>query len=116
MLAMGMLQKLGCAADLARDGEEAVARVRQVDYDVILMDMQMPKMDGLSATRAIRGLVKPKQPQIVALTANAMESDRDLCLGAGMNDFLAKPFKIGELQAKIAAAAARAKGAVEVRA
>ena len=116
MLAMGMLQKLGCAADLARDGEEAVARVRQVDYDVILMDMQMPKMDGLSATRAIRGLMKPKQPQIVALTANAMESDRDLCLGAGMNDFLAKPFKIGELQAKIAAAAARAKGAVEAKA
>jgi two-component system, sensor histidine kinase len=109
MLAMGMLQKLGCAADLARDGEEALERVRRVDYDLVLMDMQMPKMDGLSATRAIRSMALRSQPQIVALTANAMESDRELCLSAGMNDFLAKPFKIGELQAKIAEAAARGK-------
>jgi signal transduction histidine kinase/ActR/RegA family two-component response regulator len=109
MLAMGMLQKLGCAADLARDGEEAVDKARRIDYDLILMDMQMPKMDGLTATRLIRDLPLRGQPQIVALTANAMESDRQLCLSAGMNDFLAKPFKIGELQAKIAEAAARGK-------
>jgi signal transduction histidine kinase/ActR/RegA family two-component response regulator len=108
MLAMGMLQKLGCAADLARDGEEAVDKARRIDYDLILMDMQMPRMDGLTATRVIRDLPLRSQPQIVALTANAMESDRQLCLSAGMNDFLAKPFKIGELQAKIAEAAARA--------
>jgi signal transduction histidine kinase/CheY-like chemotaxis protein len=109
MLAMGMLQKLGCAADLARDGEEAVEKVGRIDYDVVLMDMQMPKMDGLTATRAIRAMSLRNQPQIVALTANAMESDRDLCLGAGMNDFLAKPFKAVELQEKIVAAAARGK-------
>jgi signal transduction histidine kinase/CheY-like chemotaxis protein len=111
MLAMGMLQKLGCAADLARDGEEALEKVRRVDYDLVLMDMQMPKMDGLTATRAIRAMPLRTQPQIVALTANAMESDRDLCLGAGMNDFLAKPFKASELQEKIVAAAARGKAA-----
>jgi signal transduction histidine kinase/ActR/RegA family two-component response regulator len=113
MLAMGMLQKLGCAADLARDGEEALEKVRRIDYDLVLMDMQMPKMDGLTATRAIRDMPLRAQPQIVALTANAMESDRQLCLSAGMNDFLAKPFKIGELQAKIAAAASRSKAVTE---
>jgi signal transduction histidine kinase/ActR/RegA family two-component response regulator len=107
MLAMGMLQKLGCTADLARDGEEALGMVRAVDYDLVLMDMQMPRMDGLTATRAIRGMSLRAQPQIVALTANAMESDRDLCLAAGMNDFLAKPFKVGELEGKVAAAVAR---------
>jgi signal transduction histidine kinase/CheY-like chemotaxis protein len=113
MLAMGMLQKLGCAADLARDGEEALEKVRRVDYDLVLMDMQMPKMDGLSATRAIRSMPLRNQPQIVALTANAMESDRQLCLSAGMNDFLAKPFKVGELQEKIVAAASRGKAVTE---
>jgi two-component system, sensor histidine kinase len=105
MLGMGMLQKLGCMADLARDGEEALDKVRRIEYDVVLMDMQMPRMDGLTATRAIRSMSLRRQPHIVALTANAMESDRDLCLAAGMNDFLAKPFKAGELQEKIAAAA-----------
>ena len=109
MLAMGMLQKLGCNADLARDGEEALDQVRRADYDLILMDMQMPKIDGLTATRAIRTMSLRQQPQIVALTANAMASDRDLCLAAGMNDFLAKPFKASELQEKLAAAAARGK-------
>jgi len=113
MLAMGMLQKLGCPADLARDGEEALEKVRRVDYDLVLMDMQMPKMDGLTATRAIRAMSLRNQPQIVALTANAMESDRQLCLSAGMNDFLAKPFKIGELQEKIVAAAARGRSVTE---
>jgi signal transduction histidine kinase/ActR/RegA family two-component response regulator len=107
MLAMGMLQKLGCVADLARDGEEALDKVRRIEYDVVLMDMQMPRMDGLTATRAIRSMPLRRQPHIVALTANAMESDRELCLGAGMNDFLAKPFKAGELQEKIAAAGGR---------
>jgi CheY-like chemotaxis protein len=103
MLALGMLQKLGCRADLAHDGEEAVAMVQASPYDVVLMDMQMPKMDGVSATRAIRAMSKVHQPHIIALTANAMESDRQLCLSAGMNDFLAKPFKAAELQEKMAA-------------
>jgi two-component system, sensor histidine kinase len=107
MLALGVLQKLGCRADLAHDGEEAIAMMQANRYDVVLMDMQMPKMDGVSATRAIRAMDKVHQPYIIALTANAMESDRQLCLSAGMNDFLAKPFKTAELREKMAAAPAR---------
>jgi CheY-like chemotaxis protein len=103
-----MLQKLGTNADLAVDGAEALERVRDGGYDLILMDMQMPRMDGLTATRAIRAMADLHQPRIVALTANAMESDRTACLAAGMDDFLSKPFKITELQEKLAAAAAPA--------
>ena len=101
LLAMTMLNKLGYQGDLAADGVEAIERVKAVDYDVVLMDMQMPRMDGLTATRAIRQLPLAHQPRIVALTANAMDADRDTCLQAGMDDFLAKPFKAGELQDKI---------------
>jgi two-component system, sensor histidine kinase len=107
MLALGVLQKLGCRADLAHDGEEAIAMTQANRYDVVLMDMQMPKMDGVSATRTIRAMGNVHQPYIIALTANAMESDRQLCLSAGMNDFLAKPFKTAELREKMAAAAVR---------
>jgi signal transduction histidine kinase len=107
MLALGMLQKLGLNADLATDGAEAVERVRESNYDLILMDMQMPRMDGLSATRAIRAIPELRQPRIVALTANAMESDRDACLAAGMDDFLSKPFKATELQEKLVAPAVK---------
>jgi two-component system, sensor histidine kinase len=103
MLALGMLQKLGLNADLATDGAEALERVRESNYDLILMDMQMPRMDGLTATRAIRAMSELRQPRIVALTANAMESDRDACLAAGMDDFLSKPFKAAELQEKLVA-------------
>jgi CheY-like chemotaxis protein len=105
MLALGMLQKLGTHADLAVDGAEALELVREGNYDVILMDMQMPRMDGLTATRAIRAMPGIRQPRIVALTANAMDSDRSACLAAGMDDFLSKPFKMGELEDKLAAAA-----------
>lgn len=108
MLAMSMLQKLGAKADLAADGLEALDRVRQGVYDLILMDMQMPRMDGLSATRAIRALPDIRQPRIVALTANAMDADREACLDAGMNDFLTKPFQAFDLQDKLEAAAAAA--------
>jgi len=104
MLAMAMLSKMGYQGDLAVDGAEALERVKAVDYDVVLMDMQMPRMDGLTATRAIRQLPLPRQPRIVALTANAMDADRDICIAAGMDDFLAKPFKAGELQEKLESA------------
>jgi signal transduction histidine kinase len=107
MLALGMLQKLGCQADLAENGQEALEKVG-AGYDLVLMDMQMPRMDGLTATRAIRQMQLAHQPYIVALTANAMESDRQLCLAAGMNDFLAKPFKAAELQEKLSDAATAA--------
>ena len=100
MLALGMLEKLGCQADLAENGQEALDKI-VAGYDLVLMDMQMPRMDGVTATRVIREMQLAPQPYIVALTANAMESDRQLCLAAGMNDFLAKPFKAAELQEKL---------------
>jgi len=86
------LTKLGCDAHLAQDGAEAFEMVRARDYDLILMDIQMPGTDGYSATRMIRALAPPKnQVKIVAMTANAMRSDHDACLLAGMDDYIAKP-------------------------
>jgi len=112
MLAMSMLQKLGAQADLAGNGQEAVDKVRAGSYDLVLMDMQMPGMDGLTATHAIRAMPDIRQPQIVALTANAMDEDREACFQAGMNGFLTKPFQISELQEKLdMAAEATAQGA-----
>jgi len=105
LLAMFMLSKMGYQGDLAVDGAEALERIKAVDYGVVLMDMQMPRMDGLTAARAIRDMPLPRQPSLVALTANAMEADREVCLAAGINDFLAKPFKAAELQEKLEAMA-----------
>ncbi|MCA1906900.1 MAG: response regulator [Magnetospirillum sp.] len=91
-VAVGLLAKLGHRADVADDGAEAVTLVERGDYDLILMDMQMPRMDGLTATRVIRALPGDKDKVvIVAMTANAMSGDRDSCLAAGMDDYLAKP-------------------------
>ena len=103
MLAIALLAKLGIAADLACDGAQAVQSVRQGAYDIVLMDMQMPVMDGLTATRCIRDMALVAQPYIIALTANAFESDREKCLAAGMDNFLSKPFKADDLRRKIAA-------------
>ncbi len=89
-----LLRRLGIEADLAGDGREAVARVAAGDYDLVLMDMQMPELDGLGATREIRGLAElRRQPMIVALTANALAGDAERCLEAGMDDYLSKPVK-----------------------
>ncbi len=92
-LALTLLARLGYSADLAENGIEAVKAATNTRYSLILMDMQMPEMDGLEATRQIRAhaAINSNVP-IVALTANAMESDRQACLAAGMNDFLSKPF------------------------
>ena len=91
-VAVGLLAKLGHRADVADDGGEAVTLVERGDYDLIFMDMQMPRMDGLAATSIIRGLPAGKgDVVIIAMTANAMEGDRDACLAAGMDDYLAKP-------------------------
>jgi PAS domain S-box-containing protein len=93
------LRKFGFSADVAENGKEAVEAVKKGCYDLILMDVQMPEMDGLEATRTIRkaGFDLP----IIAMTANAMKGDREKCLEAGMNDYLSKPVNPKELQAKI---------------
>ena len=92
-LALALLSRLGYSADLAENGRFAVEAARAKPYDLILMDMQMPEMDGVEAARLIRSAQGPNQhTYIIALTANAMQSDKDACTAAGMNDFLSKPF------------------------
>ncbi len=101
-VAMLMLKKFGYACEVAHDGAEAVAAYERAPYDLILMDVQMPGMDGLDATRRIRALTGSQQrPWIVAVTAGAFEEDRIKALGAGMNDFLNKPLKADLLQASL---------------
>jgi signal transduction histidine kinase/CheY-like chemotaxis protein len=112
-LASRLLAKMGLQVDLAEDGQEAVARVQEAAYELIFMDMQMPVMDGMASTRSIRQLPLPRQPYVVALTANAFDTDRELCFAAGMNDFLTKPFSLDALKAKIRAC--RTHLALEVR-
>ncbi len=90
-----LLERLGYRADLASNGLEVLDAVARQPYDVVLMDMQMPEMDGLQATEALCRLYPPAQrPWIIAMTANAMTGDRELCLNAGMNDYIAKPIQI----------------------
>jgi signal transduction histidine kinase/DNA-binding response OmpR family regulator len=96
-LILRILSKLGYEADLAQNGVEAVAMMNDKLYDLILMDVQMPQMSGLEATRIIRSSNIVKQPLIVAITANAMREDKDACLDAGMNDYLSKPINIEAL-------------------
>jgi CheY-like chemotaxis protein len=104
LLVTTILAKAGMRAEVAANGVEAVQAVHQRNFDVILMDMQMPEMDGLEATRRIRQLgAMGKAVPIIAMTANAMQEDRRRCLEAGMNDFVAKPIDSAELLRKIAA-------------
>ena len=102
-VALGMLARLSCRADIAADGSEAVEAVCRQHYDVVLMDVQMPIMDGLEATRQIRArLPLDRQPHIIALTANALADDRERCLSAGMDDYLSKPLRAAQLVAALA--------------
>jgi CheY-like chemotaxis protein len=97
-LALRILQQMGYRADLASNGIEAVESVERQTYDVVLMDLQMPEMDGLEATRRICARREAHQrPRIVAMTANAMQGDREMCLEAGMDDYLTKPIRIERL-------------------
>ena len=96
-LVLRVLNKLGYKAEIANNGIEAVEMFNSSSYDIILMDMQMPEMDGLEATTVIRASSKGKQPHIVAMTANALTEDREKCLLAGMDDYISKPIKIQEL-------------------
>jgi signal transduction histidine kinase/ActR/RegA family two-component response regulator len=105
-VAVALLARLGLTTDLAENGREAVEAVRTGSYDLVLMDMQMPELDGLDATREIRRLPLEHQPVVVALTANAFDSDRHACLDAGMDGFMTKPFGLDELRHTLAGVAA----------
>lgn len=97
-LALLLLQRLGYRADVAANGLEVVEALERQPYDVILMDVQMPEMDGLAATRQIRQQWPgDRGPHVIAMTANAMQDDRDDCLAAGMNDYVSKPIRVEAL-------------------
>lgn len=103
-----ILKRLGYRADVVANGLEVLETLRRQSYDLILMDVQMPEMDGLTATRQIRtlwdtpyGNFQGNAPYIIAMTANAMEGDREVCLSAGMNDYLSKPVRVESLVQKL---------------
>lgn len=104
-VAIALLGRLGQKADVASTGVEAIERVSCTDYDIVLMDMQMPEMDGVEATRKIRSLALGRQPYIVAFTANAFDTDKERCLRAGMDAFLPKPFRLEHLREALREAA-----------
>jgi CheY-like chemotaxis protein/HPt (histidine-containing phosphotransfer) domain-containing protein len=106
-VARRLLARLGHQADVVGSGEEVLDRVQRTRYDVVLMDVQMPGMDGLEASRELCSrLARPERPQIVAMTAAAMSGDRDRCLAAGMDDYLVKPVSLDELRRVLAQCAA----------
>jgi CheY-like chemotaxis protein len=113
-LIVRILEKMGYQPDVVSNGARALQAALAAPYDIILMDVRMPEMDGLEATRRIRERVGENQPVIIAVTANALEGDRQMCLDAGMDDYLSKPVKIEVLQKTVDSwGAKRLGGAVE---
>lgn len=101
-LALRLLAQMGYRADVASNGLEAIQAVERQPYDVILMDVQMPEMDGLEATRHLCArMPAERRPRIIAMTANAMKGDREMCLEAGMDDYVSKPVRVNELVAAL---------------
>jgi two-component system sensor histidine kinase/response regulator len=99
-----ILDKQGLSYEVATNGQLALEMYKKSDFDIVLMDCQMPEMDGLSATRLIRQYEQQTSKRhcpIVAMTANAMSGDKEKCLQAGMNDFIAKPFRTQDLIQKV---------------
>jgi CheY-like chemotaxis protein len=99
-----MLEKLGYRADVAANGVEALEAVKRQPYDLVLMDVKMPEMDGLEAARAIRSMSGILQPKIIAITAYALAGDREKCLEAGMDGYIPKPVQIEDIKAALEAA------------
>ncbi len=109
-LALRLLAQLSYKADVVGDGLQAIGALEDDGYDVVLMDVQMPELDGISATRRIRSQWPDRPLWIVAMTANAMAGDREACLAAGMNDYISKPIRPPELAAALQAAPQRGAG------
>ena len=101
-LALRLLSQMSYGAEVADDGQQAISALESGDYDVVLMDVQMPELDGLEATRRIRARWPDRQLRIVAMTANAMAGDREACLAAGMDDYISKPIRAADLTAALA--------------
>lgn len=103
-VAVRMLERAGCKVDIATDGVEALRKTEREEYDIVFMDVYMPRMDGYEATRLIRERENGsgRHQVIIAMTANAMEGDRENCLQAGMDDYLSKPFREADLRAILA--------------
>ena len=104
-VASKILGRLGLQVDVAEDGQQALDMLKETPYSLVFMDMQMPNVDGVEAAHRIRGGEVGRQPYIIALTANVMADDRERCIEAGMNDFVGKPIKLGDVRAALGRAA-----------
>ena len=108
-LALRLLSQVGYSADVVVNGQQAVERIEQQPYDVVLMDVQMPEMDGLEASRRIvaRWPEATQRPRIIAMTANVVQGDREACIAAGMDDYVTKPIRVEALVASLLQVAPR---------